>query len=105
NIVPASTTVAPGIDPNTGQPWVEPPIGNSSQPTWTTTTSWATYPSSVQGVETFTTESTTTTTTTTTKTSWTPPVTYTYVGPNTSATTAQTKPAWWPDGVPWPPED
>jgi len=107
-VVPASAAVMqdPNIDPATGQPWAQPPMGitNDYNYTTTTTTSYPTYAPADPNATSSTTESTTTTTTQS-RTSWTTPKPYTYVGPSSSASTAATKPAWWPDGVPWPPED
>jgi len=104
-VVPAAAAMDPSIDPGTGLPWVQPPMGHTSDYnyTTTTTTTWGTFPSSVPGVDAPTTETTTTTTTASTRT-WTTRTYASYVGPTT--TTANTaKPSWWPDGVPWPPED
>ena len=101
NIVPAS-----GV-PVTEQTWPTPPMGNNEGANNTTTTrptTWQTYPSSDPNVEPPTTETTTTTTTTTAARSWTTMNWTSYT--NTSRTTTTTgKPSWWPDGVPWPPED
>ena len=99
DVVPAA---AVPTDPYPNNPYPPPtydppPMGDDSLPTWST--------SSVSGVDPPTTETTTTTTTTTTNTilpPWTTRTYPSYVGPGTTATTAMTKPDWWPDGVEWP---
>jgi len=103
NVVPAAAALDPGLPEQPG--FSDPPMGNNNPAptTWQTTTTWATYPSSAAGVDPPTTETTTTTTTTTTRI-WTTRAYTSYVGPTTT-TQNTAKPSWWPDGVPWPPED